>query len=106
MKSGTIVRICAAVVVMALISGCATALPAGAGYLKLKLPVCATANPSNSPKVGTAQCVSYCGVVAIGDVSIHTAMKNGGITKIHHVDWEVESIAGIIGKYKIIVYGE
>ena len=105
MKSGTIVRICAAVVVTALISGCATALPAGAGYLKLKLPVCATANPSNSPKVGTAQCVSYCGVVAIGDVSIHTAMKNGGITRIHHVDSEEFNVLGVYSTKKVIVYG-
>jgi len=106
MKLGTIVLICVAVVGMALLSGCATAYPAGSAYLKLKLPVCATSNPSTSPKVGTAQCVSYVGMVAMGDVSIHTAMKNGGISKIHHVDWEVESLLGIIGKYKIIVYGE
>lgn len=106
MKLGTIMLICVAVVGLSLLAGCATVYPAGAAYLKLKLPVAATGNPSNSPKVGTAQCVSYVGMVCIGDVSLHTAMKNGGITKIHHVDWEVDSLLGIIGKYKIIVYGE
>ncbi len=42
----------------------------------------------------------------IGDASIDAAKRNGKITKVHHVDWQVENILGIIGKYKVIVYGE
>jgi len=33
-------------------------------------------------------------------------MKNGNITKISHVDWEAKNILGIIGNYKVTVYGE
>jgi hypothetical protein len=33
-------------------------------------------------------------------------MKNGGITKIHYIDWDVKNILGIIGTYKVTVYGE
>jgi hypothetical protein len=33
-------------------------------------------------------------------------MERANITKIHHVDWEVENILGLIGNYKVIVYGE
>ncbi len=48
----------------------------------------------------------FLGMVAIGDASIEAAKKNGGITKVHHVDWAVENILGIIGKYRVTVYGE
>ncbi len=45
-------------------------------------------------------------LLADGDASLSTAMKNGGITKIHHVDLETLSILGIYTKQKVIVYGE
>ena len=89
-----------------LVAGCATSIPLGSFYTDLKLPVAATPNASKAPKVGTAECVSYLSLIATGDVSLQTAMRNGGITKIHYVDWEVENILGIIGKYKLTVYGE
>jgi hypothetical protein len=73
---------------------------------ELKLPVIATSNSSKSPKMGVAECESILGLVARGDASIATAKKNGGITEVHHVDWEVDNFLGIIGKYKVIVYGE
>lgn len=41
-----------------------------------------------------------------GDASLKAAMDNGGITKIHHVDYSVKNILGIIGEYTTIVYGE
>ena len=90
----------------ALVVGCATPFPQGMGYMKVKFPIAATSNGAAAQKVGIARCTSYCGVYAVGDVSLKTAMKNGGITKIHYVDWEVDSLAGIIGKYTIYVYGE
>ncbi len=101
--------------VMALIAGaslwfltaCATPFPVGTIYTELKLPVAVTsANTSRHEKVGTAECTSVLALVTTGDASIQTAMKNGGIKKIHHVDWEVQNILGIIGKYKVVVYGE
>lgn len=89
-----------------LVSGCATSFPMGSLYTELRLPVTATSNGNKSPKVGMAECVSYLGLITTGDASIQTAKRNGGVTKIHHVDWQVENIMGIIGKYKLIVYGE
>lgn len=41
-----------------------------------------------------------------GDASIGTAMKNGGITKIHHVDYDVTNILFLYNEVKTIVYGE
>lgn len=90
-----------------LLTGCATNVPMGAAYTKLTLPVTDTGGSSPAvEKIGTAQCVSYCGMVAMGDASIEAAKKNGRITKVHHVDWDVISYAGVYSKYKVIVYGE
>jgi hypothetical protein len=91
---------------LAFIAGCATSYPVGSFYTKLQLPITATANSGQATKVGTAQCMSILAAVAIGDASIESAKKNGGITKVHHVDWDVKNILGIIGKYKVTVYGE
>jgi len=33
-------------------------------------------------------------------------MENGGITKIHHVDYKTEVVLGIYAKLTVIVYGE
>jgi len=87
-----------------LISGC------GVIYTDIKTPMPTLnlqANADNQDKVGKASCASYVWVVGTGDCSIAAAMKNGGISKIHHVDIEVKSIFfGIHEKYTTVVYGE
>ena len=41
-----------------------------------------------------------------GDASLKAAMENGGITKVHHVDYKVKNILGIVGSTTTIVWGE
>ena len=41
-----------------------------------------------------------------GDSSIKAAMDNGGITKVHHIDYEVFNILNLFSKATTIVYGE
>lgn len=41
-----------------------------------------------------------------GDASIKAAMQNGGISKIHHVDYKVKNVLGIVGSTTTIVWGE
>ena len=89
-----------------MVMGCATSYPVGSLYTELKLPIDAEGGMSSASKVGTAECTSILGLVATGDASIQAAMENGNITKIHHVDWEVKNLLGIIGEYKLTVYGE
>jgi hypothetical protein len=72
----------------------------------VKLPVIAMANGGQATKVGTSTCTSVLTLFAWGDASIDAAMKNRGITKVHHVDWDVSNVLGIIGTYKVTVYGE
>ena len=57
-------------------------------------------------KVGTASCISALGVAAIGGASTEAAMKDGEITKVHHVDYQSNSILGLYAKFTVIVYGE
>lgn len=90
-------------------SGCmiiSNPVPAmGLIYSEYTAPVAATSNP-NSFKKGEAELISILGMVAIGDASIETAAKNGGITKIHHIDHKTYNVLGFYGKYTTIVYGE
>ena len=41
-----------------------------------------------------------------GDASLKAAMNNGNITKVHHVDYKVKNIFGIVGSTSTIVWGE
>ena len=41
-----------------------------------------------------------------GDSSIKAAMDNGGITKVHHIDYKVFNILNLYTKATTIVWGE
>lgn len=102
----TILMCVALCLLLVMLAGCATSYPVGTIYTKVNLPVTATGEQVKGAKVGTSECMSVLGMVALGDASIETAMKDGGITKVSHVDWDAENILGIIGTYKCTVYGE
>ena len=55
---------------------------------------------------GEASVTSFLGLFAGGDASIKKAAANGGIRKIHHVDYEVFSVLGIFAKSTTVVYGQ
>ena len=87
------------------LAGCAGTVPMGAIYTNVKLPLDTTDLGAATMKVGTASCKSYFAIVATGDCSIETAKKAGGITHIHHIDWDIRNTIGI-AKYKVMVYGD
>ncbi len=94
--------------IVAFIAGCAMPQNGpvyGGLYTQVKGPQ--SMGDFNVPqaKTGTAVSQSIIGV-AIGDSSIATAMKNAGITKVHHVDTETFGIMGFYATSKTIVYGE
>jgi hypothetical protein len=104
----TVIYVILCLFTAALLTGCAAmAVSPTTGFLytDVKAPLTATSNSASS-KIGTAECTSILGLVSTGDASIETAMKNGGITKIHHVDFHSTSILGIYAKYMVTVYGE
>ncbi|MGD0016058.1 MAG: TRL-like family protein [Verrucomicrobiia bacterium] len=93
------------VVAVVLFTGCAMVTPMnGSLYTDMKGPV-AMGDASHMPKTGTATATAIIGI-ATGDASIETAMKNGGITKVHHVDTQVKNILGVYAEYTTVVYGE
>ena len=102
MRKVTFFMILAACIV--LISGC------GALYTNVKTPMPTLemqVNADNQAKVGTASATAYLWVVVVGDCSVASAMKDGSITRIHHVDTEINTIlGGLYGKFTTVVYGE
>lgn len=83
----------------------ATQAGMGGIYTDLKQGEMATSNVRGS-KIGKSSASAYLGLIAIGDASIDAAAKNGGITRISHVDSQKKSILGIINTTTTIVYGE
>ncbi|MCD6262152.1 MAG: hypothetical protein J7J52_03920 [Deltaproteobacteria bacterium] len=63
------------------------------------------ANNRKYSKIGTATVTSVLGFGS-GDATIKAAMKNGGITKIDHVEYESTNVLGVYAKLTVIVYGE
>jgi hypothetical protein len=96
-----------AVTCAAVLSGCAVV-----GQAPVTAPITineqgpVSAGPAaGSSKIGRATATGIV-LVAWGDASISAAMRNGGITRIHHVDHETMNIMGLYAKYTTIVYGE
>lgn len=88
-------------------TSCASTLMGGAGMLVSVTTVgqTATSNPIGT-KVGTSEAYGILGLVNAGNASIQKAAKDGGITKISHVDVKTLGILGVFTQYKTIVYGE
>ena len=62
-------------------------------------------NDVKPSKVGEA---TASGIICFseGDCSIKAAMENGGIKKVHHVDYKTKNILGIVFSQTTLVYGE
>ena len=57
-------------------------------------------------KKGESTCTNILGLVVTGDCSILEAMTEGGVTKIHHIDYEITNVLGLYSTKTTIVYGE
>ena len=90
-------------------SGCVMCGPSNARSaftLDVSSPDTAFIDNSVQPlKKGTA---TASGIILFvdGDASLKAAMENGGITKVHHVDYLVKNILGIVGSTTTVVWGE
>jgi hypothetical protein len=85
---------------------CATYQPMGVIYTNVASGVAGGDGPVKYSKVGKAEAQSVLGLIATGDASIQTAAKNGDIKTIKYVDYHVENILGVIGRYTTTVYGD
>lgn len=69
------------------------------------LPVAATSNPVGN-KCGVAKTTTVLCFGGSADCGINKAAKNGGITRISHVDQFQKTYLGIVTIYGVRVYGE
>jgi len=91
----------------ALLSGCVTTHSPTVGILFTETAGPVAAGPGGGGmKVGEAKATSILALIAMGDASISAAMKAGGISKVHHVDFKSKNILGIYGEFTTVVYGE
>ncbi|MGA1870376.1 MAG: TRL-like family protein [bacterium] len=90
-----------------LLTGCASTMTPALEtlYNNVNVPHAAPRNSGYS-KVGSAKSASILGMIAVGDASIETAMKNGDISTIHYVDYHGKNILGLYAELTVIVYGE
>lgn len=93
-----------------LLSGCLaiSVTPVGVtgfAYSHTASPLMVTASQEKPTKVGRSTMRSIFGWYASGDASVDTAARNGGITRIHHVDIESQTILGVIADITTVVYG-
>jgi hypothetical protein len=96
----------AAVAALGLVlEGCAGAPVAGALYTNIDYGNQATANAAGT-RMGEACGYLYAGLVAVGDSSVETARRNGGISQITSVDHSTFSVLAVIyNKHCTIVRG-
>jgi hypothetical protein len=99
-------RLLFAVPCAVILAGCAIAHgPVTAAVtLDMKGPV-SVGPAAGSAKIGRSDAWGIL-VYSTGDASISAAMRNGGITRVHHVDQETTNILGLYAKYITVVYGE
>lgn len=105
----TVVCLVVALLSVGLLSGCAQIVMSpvmGGIYTEVKAPLSSAGTAVGSTKVGTAMAKTILGWIATGDASIETAMKNGGIKRIHHVDYSSRSILFFYGEFTTTVYGD
>lgn len=62
-------------------------------------------NPIGS-RSGTSETMSILSLVALGDGSVAAAAQNGGLSRVHHADYEYFNVLGIYQRYRTVAYGE
>lgn len=109
---------CFAVVLFTMfLSGCSTNLfpggpsPAGVIVTNVTSPAqnltVAIDKDAKSLKMGSSSASAVGGLFAFGDSSVDSAMKSGGISKVHHIDHKINSIFfGLWLQNTTIVHGE
>ena len=96
-------RFMALLIGLLMLAGCASYIPVGAVYVDGKMGV--QAGSGQAEKTGRACMTSILGMVATGDASIEAAKAAGGIQEVTNINYEVNNILGIYGKYCIVVQG-
>ena len=57
-------------------------------------------------KQGKSKCDNILGLVVMGNCGVDEAIRDGSISKVHHIDFEIVNILGLYSSITTIVYGE
>jgi uncharacterized protein YceK len=88
-----------------ILGGCASYAPIGVAYTGGTTGL--SANNDVKPTLRGEACVrSIIALFTYGDGSIAEAKRNGGITKVATVDYDVMNVLGVYGQYCTVVRGE
>lgn len=79
--------------------------PFGYMYTETETPI-ALGSADAGEKAGEACVKSFFGMIAVGDASIETAKKNGGISEIYTINRSNFSVLGMYSKQCTIVRGK
>lgn len=83
------------------LSGCFVKLTGTSPNLAVKF------DAEKAERVGHASCQQFLWAFATGDCSVTAAMKDGGLSKLHHVDDNIKIIVyGLYSELTTTVYGE
>ncbi len=69
-------------------------------------PLTTKCNVKQGSKTGTAEEMSILGLVAVGDCSLNTAIKEGKLKEVYYADYNYVSILGIFQRVRVNVVGE
>lgn len=87
--------------VLALLGGCYANFSSPTPNLSVKL------SADSATRQGSAACTGFLWAFATGDCSVNTAMKNGKVSKVHHVDATTKVVLwGAYSEMVITVHGE
>ncbi len=95
--------------IAAVASGCVYVTPANSITAPIALDVqCPAGSVDNDVKPAKMGTATASGIILFceGDASLKAAMDNGGIKKVHHVDYKTKNILGIVSSATTIVWGE
>ena len=94
-------RLVPALIAATLLSGCYVNLASPTPSLTVKL------DAQDATREGSSTCTGFLWAFATGDCSLTTAMRNGKITKVHHVDAKTKLILyGAYSEMTMVVHGE
>lgn len=71
-----------------------------------KAPLSTEGSWKQGTKTGAAEAACVLGLVATGDCSLNTAIKNGNLKEAYYADYEYFNFLGIYQSVKVIVTGE
>lgn len=107
-KWGLVVACCALVMSTGCVYYSAPVMPPpGLLFSSVQAPI-DTDVQSNAigPRSGESSTIGVLGLLAFGDASIATAVQNGNLTRVDHVDYEFLNVLFVFQQFTIRAYGE